>query len=98
VTGVRALNAQKHDLPRSVFGGFSVHGHAATVDKVAFVVRLSSGGVLDATFLRHEGLLGAMGALLQCRHDCVVVYMCACDRLAAVTRSCASGVQLRSQG
>jgi pantothenate kinase len=59
------LNAQKHNLTKIAFGGFFVHGHAVTMGMLAGAVRFWSGGELSATFLRHEGFVGAIGALLQ---------------------------------
>ncbi|XP_019417441.1 PREDICTED: pantothenate kinase 2-like [Lupinus angustifolius] len=58
------LNALRFGLKRIFFGGFFIRGHAYTMDTISFAVHFWSKGEAQATFLRHEGFLGALGAFM----------------------------------
>lgn len=59
------MNALRFDLKRVLFGGFFIRGHAYTMETISFAIRFWSKGAMQATFMRHEGYLCAMGAFLQ---------------------------------
>ncbi|CAN6446298.1 unnamed protein product [Victoria cruziana] len=58
------LIALRYGLKRIFFGGFFIRGHAYTMDTISLAVRFWSKGEAKAMFLRHEGFLGALGALM----------------------------------
>lgn len=58
------LNALRFGLKRIFFGGFFIRGHAYTMDTISQGVEFWSKGEAKALFLRHEGFLGALGALM----------------------------------
>lgn len=57
------LNALLYGLKRIIFGGFFIRGHEYTMDTISVAVQFWSKGEAKAMFLRHEGYLGALGAL-----------------------------------
>lgn len=59
------MNALRFNLKRVLFGGFFIRGHAYTMETISFAIRFWSKGAMQATFMRHEGYLCAMGAFLK---------------------------------
>ncbi|KAJ2317171.1 hypothetical protein GGI00_006834, partial [Coemansia sp. RSA 2681] len=59
------LNAQLHGIRRIYFGGYFIRGHPLTMHTLSYAVDFWSKGGVRALFLRHEGYLGATGALLR---------------------------------
>ncbi|KAI9016414.1 type II pantothenate kinase [Phycomyces nitens] len=57
------LNAQQHGLKRIYFGGCFIRGHAVTMNTLSYAIDFWSKGEIKALFLRHEGHLGATGAV-----------------------------------
>ena len=57
------LNAKQHGLKRIYFGGFFIRGHPITMNTLSYAIDFWSGGEMKALFLRHEGHLGATGAV-----------------------------------
>lgn len=57
------LNALLYGLKRIIFGGFFIRSHEYTMDTISVAVEFWSKGEAKAMFLRHEGFLGALGAL-----------------------------------
>ncbi|XP_038976660.1 pantothenate kinase 1-like [Phoenix dactylifera] len=51
-------------LKRVFFGGSYIRGHASTMDNISYAIDYWSKGQMQAIFLRHEGFLGALGALM----------------------------------
>ncbi|CAL9090342.1 unnamed protein product [Musa acuminata var. zebrina] len=49
---------------RVFFGGSYIRGHPSTMDNISYAISYWSKGQMQATFLRHEGFLGALGALM----------------------------------
>ncbi|KAJ1629459.1 fumble-domain-containing protein [Pavlovales sp. CCMP2436] len=58
------LNAQKHGLTRIFFGGSFIRNHPYTVATLSNAVKFFSKGTCEAHFLKREGFVGALGALL----------------------------------
>lgn len=58
------LNALRFGLKRIFFGGFFIRGQEYTMDTISVAVHFWSKGEAKAMFLRHEGFLGALGALM----------------------------------
>lgn len=63
------LNALRFGLKRIFFGGFFIRGHTYTMDTISVAVQFWSKGDAKALFLRHEGFLGALGALSKYKSD-----------------------------
>ncbi|XP_047307659.1 pantothenate kinase 1 isoform X2 [Impatiens glandulifera] len=63
------LNALRFGLKRIFFGGFFIRGHTYTMDTISVAVQFWSKGDAKALFLRHEGFLGAIGALTKYKSD-----------------------------
>lgn len=59
------LNAKRYGMTRVFFGGFFIRGHPYTMNVISYAIRFWSKGEMRATFLRHEGFLGSMGAFLK---------------------------------
>ncbi|KAJ2034075.1 hypothetical protein H4S03_005227 [Coemansia sp. S3946] len=59
------LNAQLHGIRRIYFGGYFIRGHPLTMHTLSYAIDFWSKGMISALFLRHEGYLGATGALLR---------------------------------
>jgi type II pantothenate kinase len=57
------LNAKQHDLKRIYFGGCFIRGHPITMNTLSYAINFWSNGDMKALFLRHEGHLGATGAV-----------------------------------
>ncbi|WOK91944.1 pantothenate kinase 1-like [Canna indica] len=51
-------------LERVFFGGSYIRGHPSTMDNISYAINYWSKGQMEATFLHHEGFLGALGALM----------------------------------
>ncbi|KAG6473224.1 hypothetical protein ZIOFF_067137 [Zingiber officinale] len=51
-------------LKRVFFGGSYIRGHPSTMDNISYAINYWSKGQMEATFFRHEGFLGALGALM----------------------------------
>ncbi|CAH9087853.1 unnamed protein product [Cuscuta epithymum] len=64
VAQIAYLNALRFGLKRIFFGGFFIRGHAYTMDTISEGVHFWSKGEAKALFFRHEGFLGALGALM----------------------------------
>lgn len=58
------LQAQKHEIRHIYFGGSYIRGHAQTMLTLSYAIKFWSGGTASAYFLRHEGYIGSVGALL----------------------------------
>eukprot|EP00048_Salpingoeca_helianthica_P002434 m.57211 g.57211 ORF g.57211 m.57211 type:complete len:815 (-) comp12096_c0_seq1:53-2497(-) len=61
---IACLNARLYGLKRIYFGGFFIRGRPMTMNKITLAVDYWGKGEIDALFLRHEGYIGAIGALL----------------------------------
>ncbi|XP_020577214.1 pantothenate kinase 1-like [Phalaenopsis equestris] len=64
IAQVSFLVASLLRLNRVYFGGSYIRGHASTMDNISYAIDFWSKGQMHAIFLRHEGFLGALGALL----------------------------------
>ncbi|PKU73287.1 Pantothenate kinase 2 [Dendrobium catenatum] len=64
IGAVSFLVASLLRLKRVYFGGSYIRGHASTMDNISYAIDFWSKGQMHAIFLRHEGFLGALGALL----------------------------------
>ena len=64
VAQLACLNAQLHGINRIYFSGFFTRGHFVTMKTLTFALNYWSRGSMKGFFLRHEGYLGALGALL----------------------------------
>ncbi|KAI0494509.1 hypothetical protein KFK09_024647 [Dendrobium nobile] len=64
IAQVSFLVASLLRLKRVYFGGSYIRGHASTMDNISYAIDFWSKGQMHAIFLRHEGFLGALGALL----------------------------------
>lgn len=62
---VSYLSACKHNLKTIYFGGFFIRDSPVSMAAISKGVDYWSGGKMAAQFLRHEGYLGAIGALIQ---------------------------------
>lgn len=69
IAQIAYLNALRFGLKRIFFGGFFIRGHAYTMDTISVGVDFWSKGEAKALFLRHEGFLGALGALMNYKQD-----------------------------
>ncbi|QLQ78686.1 hypothetical protein HG537_0B00360 [Torulaspora globosa] len=58
------LQAKIHNVQNIYFGGSYIRGHLMTMNTLSFAIDFWSQGRKQAFFLKHEGYLGAMGALL----------------------------------
>ena len=58
------LNAKRYGLSKILFAGFFIRGHPFTMSSLSYSIHFWSKGEMKASFLRHEGFLGAMGAFL----------------------------------
>jgi type II pantothenate kinase len=57
------LNAQQHNIKSIYFGGCFIRGHPITMNSLSYAINFWSKGEMKALFLRHEGHLGATGAV-----------------------------------
>lgn len=62
---IASLYALMHGLDRVYFGGYFLRGHPLSMHTVSFAINYWSKGKVRASFLRHEGYLGAIGAFLK---------------------------------
>ncbi|OEL37183.1 Pantothenate kinase 1 [Dichanthelium oligosanthes] len=51
-------------LRRVFFGGSYIRGHKSTLENISYAIDFWSQSQMQAVFLRHEGYLGALGALV----------------------------------
>lgn len=58
------LQAKVNNVPNIYFGGSYIRGHLMTMNTLSYAINFWSNGKKQAFFLKHEGYLGAMGALL----------------------------------
>lgn len=58
------LQAKIHKVQNIYFGGSYIRGHLTTMNTLSYAINFWSQGRKQAFFLKHEGYLGAMGALL----------------------------------
>lgn len=58
------LQANIHNVKTIYFGGSYIRGHLTTMNTLSYAINFWSEGSKQAFFLKHEGYLGAMGALL----------------------------------
>lgn len=59
------LQAKIHNVQNIYFGGSYIRGHLTTMNTLSYAIDFWSEGSKQAFFLKHEGYLGAMGALLK---------------------------------
>lgn len=59
------LYGKLHNVNRIYFGGYFIRKHPITMRTISFAVNYWSKGHIEASFLRHEGYIGAVGALLK---------------------------------
>lgn len=64
IAQISFLVASLLGLKRVFFGGSYIRGHASTMDNISYAIDYWSKGQMQAIFLRHEGFLGALGALV----------------------------------
>lgn len=64
IAQVSFLVASLLGLKRCYFGGSYIRGHDSTMDNISHAIDFWSKGQMQAVFLRHEGFLGALGALM----------------------------------
>lgn len=62
---IASLYALMHGLDRAYFGGYFLRGHPLSMHTISFAINYWSKGKVRASFLRHEGYLGAIGAFLK---------------------------------
>lgn len=66
---IASLYAMMHNLKRVYFGGYFLRGHPLSMHTISFAINYWSKGKVRASFLRHEGYLGAIGAFLKGAKD-----------------------------
>jgi len=59
------LNAVSHNLRSIYFGGSFIRGHMDTMRTISYAINFWSKGTMKALFLRHDGYLGCLGALVK---------------------------------
>lgn len=64
IAQVSFLVASLLKLKRVYFGGSYIRGHTSTMDNISYAIDFWSKGKMQAVFFRHEGFLGALGALM----------------------------------
>lgn len=60
------LNARTEGLQRIYFAGYFIRDHDITMQAISDAVCFWSGSQMQAFFFKHEGFLGALGALVSC--------------------------------
>ncbi|CAL5051704.1 unnamed protein product [Urochloa decumbens] len=64
IAQIAFLVASLLGLRRVFFGGSYIRGHKSTMENISFAIDFWSQSQMQAVFLRHEGYLGALGALM----------------------------------
>ncbi|KAK8951675.1 Pantothenate kinase 2 [Platanthera zijinensis] len=64
IAQVSFLVASLLKLKRVYFGGSYIRGHTSTMENISYAIDFWSKGQMQAVFFRHEGFLGALGALM----------------------------------
>lgn len=64
ITQIAYLNARLHSLKQIFFTGGFVQENKVLWERITFGLRFWSKGEMQANFLRHDGYLGALGALI----------------------------------
>jgi len=68
ITQIAYLNAKLHNIERIIFAGGFLAGSPYLISRFSYALDFWSGRSLQAFFLRHDGYLGALGAML-CRKN-----------------------------
>ncbi|TVU12141.1 hypothetical protein EJB05_45770, partial [Eragrostis curvula] len=63
IAQIAFLVASLLGLQRVVFGGSFLCGHKSTMENISYAINAWSNNQIEVVFLRHEGYLGAIGAL-----------------------------------
>ncbi|VAI71869.1 unnamed protein product [Triticum turgidum subsp. durum] len=64
IAQISFLVASLLGLRRVFFGGSYIRGHKSTMDNISYALDFWSESQMQASFLQHEGYLGALGALM----------------------------------
>ncbi|XP_044958582.1 pantothenate kinase 1 [Hordeum vulgare subsp. vulgare] len=64
IAQISFLVASLLGLRRVFFGGSYIRGHKSTMDNISYALNFWSESQMQASFLQHEGYLGALGALM----------------------------------
>ncbi|KAK3131891.1 hypothetical protein QOZ80_6AG0512980 [Eleusine coracana subsp. coracana] len=64
IAQIAFLVASLLGLRRVFFGGSYIRGHKSTMENISYAINFWSQSQMQAVFLRHEGYLGALGALM----------------------------------
>lgn len=64
IAQIAFLVASLLGLRRVFFGGSYIRGHKSTMENISYAIDFWSQSQMQAVFLRHEGYLGALGALM----------------------------------
>ncbi|KAL5199445.1 hypothetical protein ABZP36_020648 [Zizania latifolia] len=64
IAQISFLVASLLGLRRVFFGGSYIRGHKSTMENISYAIDFWSQSQMQAVFLRHEGYLGALGALM----------------------------------
>merc|ERR1719376_1186862 len=64
ISQIASLHAMLHQLEKVYFGGYFLRSHPTSQHTISYAIRYWSKGAVRASFLRHEGYLGAVGAFL----------------------------------
>ncbi|KAJ1258511.1 hypothetical protein BS78_10G080800 [Paspalum vaginatum] len=64
IAQIAFLVASLLGLRRVFFGGSYIRGHRSTMENISYAIDFWSQSQMQAVFLRHEGYLGALGALM----------------------------------
>ncbi|TVU12151.1 hypothetical protein EJB05_45781 [Eragrostis curvula] len=64
IAQIAFLVASLLGLQRVFFGGSYIRGHKSTMENISYAIDFWSQSQMQAVFLRHEGYLGALGALM----------------------------------
>lgn len=63
------LQAQRYDLKKIYFAGSYIRNHYQTIRTLSYAINFWSKGEKRAYFLKHEGYLGSVGAVLMRRNE-----------------------------
>ncbi|KAF8783930.1 hypothetical protein HU200_000103 [Digitaria exilis] len=69
IAQIAFLVASLMGLRRVFFGGSYIRGHKSTMENISYAIDFWSQRQMQAVFLRHEGYLGALGALMSYGDD-----------------------------